>query len=82
LQKPPYDGRLLIITPFEIKVKRATEETARIRNELIVQLADSVTVGYVKPGGELEKVVSGTEKPTVYLHGVTSNLILLFVLSL
>lgn len=33
-------GRLLIITPFEKQVSRVTEETAYVRNKMMIDLAD------------------------------------------
>jgi len=62
LQKPLEEGRLLIITPFDKSTKRVTELTAEIRNKLMVELADSITVGYASPGGQLEKVLSSVIK--------------------
>lgn len=46
-------GRLLIITPFEEKVKRVTEDTSVIRNKLMIDLADEVVVGFASEGGKL-----------------------------
>ncbi len=56
-------GRLLIITPFDKTVKRVSSQTAQIRNELMTQLAEEITIGYEKPGGQLEKLLIGKEKP-------------------
>jgi predicted Rossmann fold nucleotide-binding protein DprA/Smf involved in DNA uptake len=39
-------NRLLIITPFEKSVKRVTEKTAHTRNQLMIELADLIAVGY------------------------------------
>jgi hypothetical protein len=63
LQKPFDDGRLLIITQFEKSTKRVTELTAEIRNRMMVDLADSITVGYSSSGGQLEKLLSSVIKP-------------------
>ena len=63
LHKPLEEGRLLIITPFDKSTKRVTELTAEIRNKLMVELADNITVGYTSPGGQLEKVLSSAIKP-------------------
>lgn len=63
LKKPLEEGRLLIITPFDESTKRVTEITAEIRNKLMVELADSITVGYASSGGQLEKLLSGVIKP-------------------
>lgn len=61
------EKRLLIITPFDKKIKRVSEQTAEIRNRLMVELADKITLGYVSPGGMLEKLLKGIEKPIIRL---------------
>jgi len=60
--EPLKDGRLLIISPFEKNIKRVTKETAFIRNKLMVELADSISVGYINPGGLLAELLNGSEK--------------------
>lgn len=45
-EKSIEQGRLLVISPFEKSVKRATEETALKRNELMIDLADKITLGF------------------------------------
>ena len=54
LQEAMDKGRLLIITPFEEKVKRVTEETSAIRNSMMIEIADEVMVGFASEGGKLE----------------------------
>ena len=62
------DGRLLIITPFGEQTKRASAETAAVRNDLMLQLADDIVVGYLDPAGILGKRLSfEQEKDVVYL---------------
>jgi hypothetical protein len=51
LQKALDDGRLLIVSPFTEKTRRASEDTASVRNDLMIQLADQVVVGYANPDG-------------------------------
>lgn len=63
-QKPIEQGRILIITPFDKKVKRVTEKTAATRNKMMIELADNITVGYASEGGQLEKLLSETKKRT------------------
>jgi len=46
--------RLLIVSPFEPKIKRITKETALVRNRLMVYLADKIVVGYQNPNGNLK----------------------------
>jgi hypothetical protein len=43
---------LLIISPFDKKVKRVTEQTAAVRNKMMIELADNITVGYASAGGQ------------------------------
>lgn len=67
LQKSLEEGRLLIITPFEKSIKRVTKRTAQIRNQLMMDLADPITIGYANPGGQIEELLMGIEKPIFYL---------------
>jgi predicted Rossmann fold nucleotide-binding protein DprA/Smf involved in DNA uptake len=60
--KPLNEGRLLIITPFENNVKKITQETAAVRNQMMIELADSVVVGYLEAGGLLNKCLQGFGK--------------------
>lgn len=62
-EKPIEQGRLLIITPFDKSVKRVSSQTAQIRNQLMTDLADQITIGYASPGGQLEELLKGIEKP-------------------
>ena len=45
-EKPLEQGRLLIISPFDKRTKRVTEQTTETRNKLMIDLADNITVGY------------------------------------
>ncbi|TDG36688.1 DNA-binding protein [Pedobacter changchengzhani] len=65
LQKPLDEGRLLIITPFEKAVKRVTEQTAAIRNKLMIEIADSITVGFKSEGGNLADLLKEVEKQII-----------------
>jgi len=67
LKKPLEQGRILIITPFEKSVKRVTEQTAEIRNKMMIELADNITVGYASEGGKLESILKTTEKEIIRL---------------
>ncbi|RTL47662.1 MAG: DNA-binding protein [Sphingobacteriales bacterium] len=62
-EKPIKQGRLLIITPFDKTIKRVTEQTAATRNKLMIDLAGQITIGYTSPGGQLEELLKGIEKP-------------------
>ena len=53
-------GRLLIITPFEEKVKRVTTETAKVRNQMMMELADNIVVGFASEEGMLLKILNNS----------------------
>ena len=61
-------GRLLIITPFDKEVKRVTEKTAQIRNQLMIDLADNITVGSISKGGLLEGLLKQSNKRIVKIE--------------
>lgn len=54
--KPLEQGRLLIISPFNKSVIRSTTATAQIRNQLMFDLAEKITLGYCNPQGNLHKL--------------------------
>jgi hypothetical protein len=56
LQKHFEEGRLLIITPFSQEIKRVTEETAMVRNKMMINLADEIVIGFANEGGSLSKL--------------------------
>lgn len=62
-EKPLEQGRLLIITPFEKTIKRVTEQTAEIRNKMMIELADKIVVGYSREGGKIERVLQNIKQP-------------------
>jgi hypothetical protein len=55
-------GRLLIVTPFEIRVKRVTAETAEQRNRFMLELADEIVIGFASKNGILDKMVEHNSK--------------------
>lgn len=61
--------RFLIITPFDQSVKRVTKENAVIRNKLMIQLAEKVTIGYKNPDGLINYLINDNwnSKPVYYL---------------
>lgn len=65
LQNLLEENRMLIITPFDKQVKRVTEQTATVRNKLMIDLADEIVVGHVSKGGQLEGLLEKTIKPIV-----------------
>lgn len=67
LIKPLEEGRILFISSFDKTVKRVTEQTAEIRNKMMIELADKITVGYTSEGGKLEALLNTTEKEIIRL---------------
>jgi predicted Rossmann fold nucleotide-binding protein DprA/Smf involved in DNA uptake len=66
-KKAMEEGRLLFVTPFKAGITRVTSKTALTRNQLMIELADEITVGYSSPGGQLEKLLTGTKKQIQYI---------------
>ncbi|MBX7107588.1 MAG: hypothetical protein K1X61_02970 [Chitinophagales bacterium] len=66
-QKPIEQGRMLIVTPFNEKVKRVTEKTAATRNKMMIELADNITVGYASEEGNLKKQLKESDKKINYI---------------
>ncbi|TVR19681.1 MAG: DNA-binding protein [Balneolaceae bacterium] len=62
-------GRLLIVTPFGKDIKRITKDTAAIRNQLMIELADEIVVGFKSPDGNLESMISSNKisTPIIFL---------------
>ena len=67
LIKPLEQGRILIISPFDKTVKRASEQTAAICNKMMIELADNIDIGYASKEGKLEKLLQSTEKEIIRL---------------
>lgn len=66
-EKPIQQGRLLIITPFDKTIKRVTEQTAQARNNMMINLADSITVGYASADGSLKNLLAKNTKPITHI---------------
>ncbi|MFN0213306.1 MAG: DNA-processing protein DprA [Saprospiraceae bacterium] len=68
IQKALEEKRLLIITPFSESVKRASADTAAVRNDLMIKLANEVVVGYANSEGILSRRLGlEHEKKVVFL---------------
>ena len=48
-------GRVLVLSPFDRKIKRSTAESSQLRNQLVGALAAAVFVAYADPGGKTEE---------------------------
>jgi hypothetical protein len=60
--------RLLVITLFDVSVKRVVRETAIKRNELMIQLAEEVLIAYASPKGNLENIVQQYKNSNKKIH--------------
>lgn len=49
-------NRLLLISPFEDNVKRATTETAEKRNRMMIEIADEIVFGFITENGNLSNL--------------------------
>ena len=59
IEKAVNKKRLLVISPFEKEIKRVTRETAKKRNEEIIEICDKIVVGFKTKNGQLEKLLNG-----------------------
>ncbi len=66
-QKALADNRLLIVTPFDTTNTRVSEKTAFSRNKMMIELADSITVGFASQSGSLEKLIVQADKQIQYI---------------
>ena len=48
------DGRLLLLSPFPLTVRRATAKLAAQRNELVASLASRAFIAHAAPGSKTE----------------------------
>ena len=62
IKKAIDQGRILIVSPFDKEVKRIITKTAITRNQLMIELADKITVGFVSEEGNLAKLLKQTKK--------------------
>lgn len=71
LQQPLEQGRLLMVTTFGKEIKRVTTQTAQFRNQLMIDMADEIVIGFARKGGMLENQVGdGLNKNIVRLYSV------------
>jgi hypothetical protein len=68
-------NRLLFVSPFEANVRQITEETAEIRNLLIADLADDFFIPYLRPGGNIDRLLmqSAAKGKTIYTLNIPLN---------
>ncbi|MEJ7708513.1 MAG: DNA-processing protein DprA [Pyrinomonadaceae bacterium] len=51
-------GRLLLLSPFAEKQRRAIANQARLRNEIVASLATQITIVYADTGGKTEQLAA------------------------
>lgn len=51
------EGRILIVAPFADDVRRVNSTTAQKRNEMMLELADAVTIGYARSESRLQNLL-------------------------
>ena len=66
-QKPYEEGRLLIVSPFEKHIERVTQQTAAVRNKMMMEIADKIVIGYENPKGTLNILLNNITKPIMHL---------------
>jgi predicted Rossmann fold nucleotide-binding protein DprA/Smf involved in DNA uptake len=68
-------NRLLLLSPFEPRLRRPTKALAEIRNRFVAMIADSVLVAHAEPGSKTERLcLELLEKgKSLYSLGMTEN---------
>jgi hypothetical protein len=66
-EKPLAEGRLLFIMPFGKEVKRVSTQTSIVRNKMMIELADQITIGFATKKGQLETLLNNTQKLKHYI---------------
>jgi len=61
IEKAVNENRLLVISPFGNETKRVTRETAELRNKKIIEISDTIMVGYKSKNGQLENLLKRRE---------------------
>jgi len=77
--EPISESRLLLLSPFGERIKRARQDIARFRNEFVAALADQVFVAYAAPGGKTEafcQKVLGWDKPLLTFNSPSNSSLL------
>ncbi len=65
-------GRLLLVSPFDSDVRRATQAQAKTRNEFVAALSAAVLIPHASPGGKAEGAARETlnhKKPLFMFNG-------------
>ena len=59
--------RLLIVSPFEQEKRRGDRRSAAIRNQMMIDMADRIAIGYASSDGQLCKLIPNIAKPIVFI---------------
>ncbi len=73
------EGRLLYLSPFSEKVRRATVDAAQFRNRFVAALAEHIVVPYAAPGSktfELCRILISWKKPVSTLASEANGALL------
>jgi hypothetical protein len=73
------EGRLVIVSPFPVKVRRVTTDTAMLRNRVVADLATVVVIAHAASGSKIETLcreLLATGKP-VYTFDHPANVAIL-----
>jgi predicted Rossmann fold nucleotide-binding protein DprA/Smf involved in DNA uptake len=52
---PLHQGRLLLLSPFEEKVRRTTADLAKLRNKFVAAIAAALFIAFAAPGSKTEQ---------------------------
>jgi predicted Rossmann fold nucleotide-binding protein DprA/Smf involved in DNA uptake len=75
-RQPLEEGRLLLLSPFDVAVTRADEETARQRNRFVAALSDQIFAAYAAPNSSTERFcreLIGWGKPLYTFAGAANE---------
>lgn len=61
IEQAVQNNRLLVISPFGDNIRRVTRETAKLRNEKILEISDRIVVGFKTEGGQLDGLLQKKE---------------------
>jgi len=77
IQKAFDAGRILFVSPFTDEFAFPNRERAKTRNQLVIDLADEVMIGYASKGGmieQLSKNIKGKPLEKPQIKGISPNL--------
>lgn len=69
-QQAVTENRLLITSYFGDEQIKTTRQSAEIRNNKVIEMADTIVVGCIKREGMIEKLINSTTKPCYVLDSM------------